>query len=162
MRPKDQVDTRAGPLERIRLPVAALVHAIGASGLPLHAHVEQVDEEVVRQLPGPFGEDAMLGLFCICAEHAQAADQNRHLGSRQCQQLRLVHQCLLRRHQVLAAVIVAETVSDRFERGEGLDVGLLLRRVHAPRREGNLHVVPGRLRGLLDRRVSAEHDQVGE
>src|ERR1700704_4045268 len=46
VRTEDQVDTRAGPLDRIRLPVAPLVHAIGASGLPLRAHVEQAGEEV--------------------------------------------------------------------------------------------------------------------
>src|SRR5205823_5858246 len=62
----------------------------------------------------------------------------------------------------LAAEIVAEAVSDRLERREGVDVGLLLRRVHAPGREGNLHVDAGILRGLLDRGGTAENDQVGE
>ncbi len=58
--------------------------------------------------------------------------------------------------------VVAEPVRDRLEIGEGLHVGLLLRRIRAARREGNLHVVPGVLRGLLDRGATAEHDQVGE
>ena len=61
-----------------------------------------------------------------------------------------------------AADIVAEAVGTRFERGEGLDVGLLLRRVHASRREGDLHIDAGILRGLLDRGGTAENDQVGE
>ena len=59
-------------------------------------------------------------------------------------------------------MIVAETVGGRFEHGEGVDVGLFLRRVRAARREGNLHVMAGRLRGLLDSGVAAENDQVGE
>ena len=63
---------------------------------------------------------------------------------------------------LLAADIVAEAVGPRLERREGLDVGLLLRRVHAPRREGHLHVDAGILRGLFDRRAAAENDQVGQ
>ena len=50
VRAEDQVDAGAGPLDLARLAVAALVDAVGAGGrLPLRAHVEQVDEEVVRQ-----------------------------------------------------------------------------------------------------------------
>src|SRR5260370_30209052 len=46
VRTEDQVDTGADPLGLARLPVAALVHAFTVSGgLPLRAHVEQVDEE---------------------------------------------------------------------------------------------------------------------
>ena len=104
----------------------------------------------------------MLGPAGIRTEDAQAADENRHLGTRQRQQLRPIHQGLLGHHELLAAEIVAEAVSTRLERGEGVDVGLILRRVHAPRREGHLHVDVGILRGLLDRRGAAENDQVGE
>src|SRR5438132_3431933 len=47
VRTEDQVDAGAGPLDRVRPPVASLVNAFRASGgLPLRAHVEQVDEEV--------------------------------------------------------------------------------------------------------------------
>src|SRR6202790_3719928 len=60
MRPEDQIDACAGPLHRLRLAVAALVFAIGASWLPLRAHVEEVDEEVVRQCFRLLGEDAVL------------------------------------------------------------------------------------------------------
>src|SRR6202035_1646180 len=77
VRTEDQVDAGAGPLARIRLAVAALVHAIGAGRLPLRAHVEKIDEEVVGQRLRLFGEDAVLGLPGICAENAQAADENR-------------------------------------------------------------------------------------
>ena len=58
--------------------------------------------------------------------------------------------------------VVAEPVRDRLEHGEGFHVGLLLRRVRAPRREGNLHLMPGLLRRLLDGGAAAENDQVGE
>jgi hypothetical protein len=61
----------------------------------LRAHVEQVDEEVVGQRLRPLGEDAVLGLPGIGAQDAQAADENRHLGRRQRQQLRPIHQQLL-------------------------------------------------------------------
>src|SRR5438128_788014 len=50
VRTKNQVDSGAGPLDLVRLPVATLVHAFRGSGrLPLRAHVEKVDENVVRQ-----------------------------------------------------------------------------------------------------------------
>src|SRR5208282_989674 len=50
VRAEDQVDTGAGPLDFARRAIAPLVHAFGAGGrLPLRAHVEKVDEEVVRQ-----------------------------------------------------------------------------------------------------------------
>src|SRR5262249_42532651 len=62
----------------------------------------------------------------------------------------------------LAADIVAEGVGERLERREGGDIGLLLRRVHASRREWDLHIVAGVLRGPLDGGVAAENDQVGE
>jgi hypothetical protein len=46
----------------------------------LCAHVEQVDEEVVRQRLGPLGEDAVRGLPGIRAQEAKAADENRLLA----------------------------------------------------------------------------------
>ena len=46
-------------------------------------------------VPGLLGEDAVLGLAGVGAEHAQAADQHRHLRRRQRQQLRPVDQQLL-------------------------------------------------------------------
>ena len=53
VRTEDQIDTGAGPLDLIRLPISPLVHAFRASGrLPLRAHVDTVDEEVVRQSLG--------------------------------------------------------------------------------------------------------------
>ena len=74
----------------------------------------------------------------------------------------MIDQQLLGRHGVSGLEVVAEPVRDRFEHGEGLHVGLLLRRVRASRREGNRHVVPGVLRRLLDGGAAAENDQVGE
>ena len=74
----------------------------------------------------------------------------------------LIHQQLLGRQALLAVEIVAEPVRFWFERLEGFDVGLFLRRVHAPRRERDFHVEPGVLRGFLDRRIAAENDQVSQ
>src|SRR5690606_41581627 len=45
--------------------------------LPRGVQVEQVDEEVVRQRAGPGGEDAVLRLLVVGAQHAQTADQDR-------------------------------------------------------------------------------------
>jgi hypothetical protein len=161
---ESQVDPRAGPLQSIGLAVPPFLHAFGGRRrLPLRAHVQQVDEEVVRQCPGPVGEDAVFGPAGVRTEDAQAADGDRHLRSRQRQQLRPVHQRFLRHHDLpLATDVVAEAVGTGFERRKGFDVGLLLRRVCAPGREGNLHVVSGALSGLLDRRGAAENDQVGK
>ena len=128
----------------------------------MRAHVEQVDEEVVGQRLRPPGEDAVRGLPGIRAEDAQTADQNRHLGCRQRQQLRPVHQQLLGGEALRAAEIVAETVGGRFERRKGGGVGLLLRGIHAAWREGHLHIMTGILGGLLDRGAAAENDQVGK
>src|SRR5256885_13334600 len=63
---------------------------------------------------------------------------------------------------LLAADEVAEAVGTRLERSKGLDVGLILRRIHAPRCKGHLHVEPGVLGGFFDRSTAAENDQVGQ
>ena len=91
-----------------------------------------------------------------------AADENRHLGSGQRQQVGPVQQQGLRRQLLSGSEVVAEPVGGRFEHGERLHVGLLLRGVRAPRRERDRDVVPGVLRRLLDGRASAQDDQVGE
>ena len=146
-----------------RLPVAALVNAFRALGrLPFRAHVEQVDEEVVGQRPRLLGEDAVLGPSGVGAEDAQAADENRHLRRGQPEELRLVEQGLLGGHELLRPPIVAEPVGPRLEHADRLDVRLLLRGVHASRREGNLDLMAAVLRRFLDRRAAAEHDQIGE
>ncbi len=111
---------------------------------------------------GPLGEDAVLGLPEVGIQDAHAADQNRHLRSGQRQQLRPIDQQFLCRYAVPGLLVVAEPVCSRFEYGEGLHVGLLLRRIGASRREGNGHLVAGILRRLLDSRAAAQDDQVGE
>ena len=164
VRAEDQVDARAGPLDRLRLAVAALVQRSSPAGCHSVPMSSRLTKKSFVSVPGLLGEDAMLRAAGVRAEHAQAADQHRHLRRRQPQQLRPVHQRLFGLHELhlLAADVVAEAVGARLERREGLDVGLLLRRVHAARREGHLHVDAGILRRLLDRRIAAEHDQVGE
>ena len=69
---------------------------------------------------------------------------------------------MLQRQRLSRAEVVAEPVEARFEHGERLHVGLLLRGVRAPRCEWDRDVVSGILCGLLDGRASAENDQVGE
>ena len=110
----------------------------------------------------PVGEDAVPGLAMVGVEGPQATDEHRHLGSGQRQHVRPLHQQRLRRQLLSGLEVVAEAVRGRFEHGERLDVGLLLRGVRAPRRERDGDVVTGVLRRLLDGRAPTEHDQVGE
>ena len=63
---------------------------------------------------------------------------------------------------MLVTEVVAESVCGRFKHGKGFHVGHLLRRVGAPGREGNLHVVPGLLRRFLDGCTPAQHNQISE
>src|SRR3546814_15868794 len=79
---EDEVGARRGPLLLVGLTaradedfVAAIVHL-----LPRRAHVEQVAEEVVGELPGPIGQDAMRRAAMVGAEDAQAAGQHQ-IGS---------------------------------------------------------------------------------
>ena len=64
-------------------------------GLPLRAHIEQVDEEVVGQRLGALCGDAVRRLPEVRVQHAQAADENRQLGRSRSQQLGPVEQQLL-------------------------------------------------------------------
>ena len=111
---------------------------------------------------GPVGEHAVRRAAGVGAEGAQAADQHRHLGRGQREQVGPVEQQRLGRQLLAGAQVVAEAVGPRLEHRERLDVGLLLRRVGAARCERHGHVVPGVLRRLLDGRAAGEHDQVGE
>ena len=79
IRTEDEVHTGAGPLDLVGLAVAALVHSVGAGRLPLGGHVEQIDEEVVAQRLGLFGEDAVLGLPGIRAQDAQTTDESSYI-----------------------------------------------------------------------------------
>ena len=143
--------------------VATVVDVLdGLRRLPLRAHVEQVHEEVVRQRPGPVGEDAVRGLPDVGVERPQAADQHRQLRRGEVQHERAVQQQGLRRQLLTGPEVVAEPVGLRFEHGERLDVRLLLRGVGASRFERDGDVLPGVLRRLLDGGAAAQDDEVGE
>ena len=83
-------------------------------------------------------------------------------GRRQRHELRLVDEHHFRRNADVLFEVVAESVGSRFEHGECLDVGLLLRCVGASGRERHGDVEAGVLRGLLDAGASGEHDQIGQ
>jgi hypothetical protein len=105
----------------------------------------------------------VLRVLAIRAEDPQAADEHRHLGRGQRQQLAPGRPAALGPALVVPArEVVAEAVRGRLERGEGLRVGHFLRRVGAAGREGHGHVVAGLLRGGLDRGAAAQDDQVGQ
>jgi len=69
---------------------------------------------------------------------------------------------MLGRHVVTMTEVVAESVRVRLEHGERFHVGLLLRCIGAPRREGHLHIMSGVLCRLFDRSAPAEHDEIGQ
>ena len=123
----------------------------------------RLTKKSLLSVPGRCVKTPCLARADVGAQHAQAADQHRHLGRRQRQQLRLVDQQRFGRHAVAALEVVAEAVGHRLERRERLDVGLLLRRVRAARREGH-----GDRRGrpscaaCSTRGAAGQHDQVGE
>ena len=98
----------------------------------------------------------------VCIQGAHAADEDRHLRRGQRHELSPIDQHLFRRYLNGLPDVVAEAIRGRFHCSEGLDVGLLLRRVRAARREGNLHVMPGLLRSGFDGGTAAEHDEVSQ
>src|SRR3984893_12275323 len=119
VRTEEEIDARAGPLEFARRPIAPLKHAFGCRGaLPRRIHVEQVDEEIIRQRLGPVREDAVFGLPEVRIQGAQATDEYCHLGGSQRQQLRPIQQQLLSRQGLSASEVVAKPISDRLHYGE--------------------------------------------
>ena len=153
VRAEHQVDARAGPLERARPAIAPFEGILRiARGLPLRAHVEQVHEEVVREAAWPPREDALLRTTGVGAEHAQAADQHRHLGRGQREQLRAVDEQVLGGHRERARLPVAEAIGERLERRERGHVGVFLGGIHATGREGHGHIEPGLLCCLRGKR----------
>jgi len=59
VRSEDQVYTRPDPPGRIRLAIPSFAH-IFTDRLPYRVHAEEIDEEIIRQLPGLPGEDTVL------------------------------------------------------------------------------------------------------
>ena len=133
-----------------------------AQRLPAGVHVQQVHEEVVRELAGAVGEHTVLAATGVGAQHAQAAHEHRHLRCTEGEQLGAVHEHLLGGDAVELLLVVAEAVGLGLHHGEALHVGLLLAGVHAARVEGHGHVMPGVLGGLLHGGTAGQHDQVGQ
>src|SRR3546814_2700002 len=71
-----QIDHGGGPFTLAGAAVAAFQHAVVAGALPLGAHVEQVDEEVVAQHPGAPDEHAVLRVADVDIEHAQRSEEH--------------------------------------------------------------------------------------
>src|SRR6201999_1188462 len=70
---EDKVDARAGPLEFTCFTITPFKHVLGVRDrLPLRAHIEQVEEEVVGQRLRSLGEDAMPCLSDVGIQDTQA------------------------------------------------------------------------------------------
>ena len=104
----------------------------------------------------------MLGVGEVDVEGAEATEENRHLGSGQREEIGPIDQEIGSKALMALLDVIAESVSGGFQNGEGTHVGLFLRGIHAPRREGNLHRVATFLRSRLDGRTTSENDQIGE
>lgn len=155
---EDEIRARSLPLGLARLAVLALeVLLRGVGRRPLGAHVEQVDEEVVGELPGGLGEDAVRGAVPVGVEGAETADEGGELGRGQGQLVGFVDEEVLGSDAVGADAVVAEAVDDGLEVLERLDVGLLLGGVAATGGEGH-----GETGGLLERGDTTEDDEIGE
>ena len=108
------------------------------------------------------GKDTVPGVGKIGAEDTQPADEHRHLGCGQGQELSPVDQKFLRRHGVLLLLIVSEAVRGRLEDGERFLVGLFLGCIRASRCEGDAHLVPGVTGRNFDARPPGQDDQIGQ
>src|ERR1700733_9654677 len=160
---EDKIGTRRRPLHFACLAISSFKHVLRVRGrLPRRSHIEQVNEEVVRQSLWPLSEDAILGLSHVDIQHPQARNKNGQL--RRCQREQL---CLIQRHDLgwsvaVAVSVRAEAVCGWFKHSEGFHIGLLLRSVHSPRRAGNSYVDASITRSLLDASTTRKNDQVGD
>jgi hypothetical protein len=98
----------------------------------------------------------------VGAQHAQAADQHRHLRRRQAQKLGPVDQQFLGRDAEPHLQIVAETVGRGSRTAKPSTSVCFGRGVGAARGEGDLDRMARRLRRLFDADRAAQHDQVGD
>ena len=121
-----------------------------------------MNEEVVGQCAHALREHAVFGLARIRAEHAQAAQQHRHFGRAQAQQLRLVHQQFGRVVRELGPDVIAEGIGLGFEHRERCGIGLLGRGVGAAGRERHRHGPARRLGRRFHRGAARKHDEVGQ
>ena len=93
IRSKDQIHNRGRPLLNARLTIVSFEHtSLRGRWLPSRLHREQVHKEVVGQRLLAFGQYTMSACSEICTQHAQTADQNRHLWRCKREQLRLIEQ----------------------------------------------------------------------
>ena len=135
VRAEDEVDAAAGPLDLAGGARRGPRRSPASSDVAFHVvpRSSRLTKKSLVSVPGRRGEDAERRLLVVRAQDAQAADEDGHLGGAQGQQVRPVEQQVLGRQPVALAEVVAEPVRGRLERGEGLDVGLLLRGVRAAR-----------------------------
>jgi hypothetical protein len=123
---------------------------VGRGGLPVRAHVEKVDKEIVRQGADPVGEDPVGAATVVGTEDPQAANKDGDLRSAQGEQIRPFDEVVLRWQESAHTLVVAEPIDGRFERREGLGVGLLGSRIAAPQCDGDGHGIPASACAILN------------
>ena len=158
MATEHEIRARSRPLRHLRLSVLAREQLASRVRRPHGVDVEQVGEEVVGELTGALRQDAVGGAVKVGVEGAHAADEHRHLGRCQRQQLGFVDEELFGAGERPARAVaeVAEAVTLRVEVLEVGNVCVVLGSVDAADCEWyNDVVVTGGAGGLLDGGISA-------
>ena len=152
------------PLQLAGLAVAALEHVLGLGDrLPRRAHVEQVDEEVVGQRPGPLGEHPVLRPADIgvrapaCRRPAPSSPGRSASSAAPCRPgAPPASRC-----SRSSGSCGTRPPSARARRRSAVSVCSCVASVR-PGVNGTSTACPALLRSLLDRGAAAQHDQVGE
>ena len=107
-------------------------------------------------------EDAVGGAAGVDVDSAEAAEEDGHLGRGEGEELRAVHQHLLRGDARLRFLVVAEAIRERLENRERGGIGLFGSGIGAAGAEGNAEGVACVFCGLLHAGTTGEDDEVGE
>lgn len=163
VRAKHQIGASSSPPLATRLTVDTGPElTIIALCNPSSAHVEEIYEEIIRQLARALGEDAIGVAVPVRIECAQTTDEDGQLGWGQAEKVRLVDEILLDLDACRRLAVVAEAVNLGLKVVDGVDLGLLLRGICAARGEGHCDIVAGVPGSLLDSGGTGKHDGVGQ
>ena len=142
------------------LRTASFASDVGFHSVPMSS---RFTKKSLVSVSGRLVKTPCFDLADVGVQHAQAADEHRHLRRGQRQQLRLVDQQRLGRDGVprLLSSCGSRRRPARARRTTSTSVCSCDASVR-PGVNGTVTVVAGVLRRLLDRRAAAQHDQVGQ
>ena len=165
VRAEDEIDAGAGPLAPRRScgrgpRTVAASSDVGFHSVPMSS---RLTKKSLVSVPGRVGEHAVLRAAGVRAEHAQAADQHRHLRRGQREQLRPVDEQLLGRHARSrpSGSCGSRRRSARAPRRTATSVCSCVASVR-PGVNGTSTSWPAFFAACSTAAAAAEHDQVGE